>query len=141
MRWRLRVSGNSLRLENCESLLARITNSVNDADDADPHELDYEDDAQPDGIHVVVFSGAPAYAGKWTGQRNRQQTLYIPPALISSVFTFDVPLSGDCHVHVRSTNFGLLHRRLLVIFTLSLSPGARDQNRAREHVSNPSEEG
>ena len=46
------------------------------ADDVDAREHDYEDEdnEQPDGIHVFILSGAPASAGKWNIQRNRQQT-------------------------------------------------------------------
>jgi hypothetical protein len=60
MRWRLRFLGSSLRLEKCESLFARITNSMKGPDDADAREHDYEDEhsEQPDGIHVPILSAA-----------------------------------------------------------------------------------
>ena len=52
VRWRLRLLGSSLRLEKCECLFARITNSMKGADDADAREHDYEDEhnEQPEGL-------------------------------------------------------------------------------------------
>jgi len=67
--------GSSLRLENGESLFARITNSMKGSDDADAREHDYKDNERPDGIHALTLSGAPAWAGKpnLDGRGDREQ--------------------------------------------------------------------
>jgi hypothetical protein len=66
LRRRSRVLASSLRLENCESLFARITNSMEGANDADAcgHDYEDEDNEQPEGIHVFILSGVPACAGR-----------------------------------------------------------------------------